>query len=238
MATVLEQVEKAINRGDAEQAHELLRDELLSNPTAEAYYLASLVAFDEAQQREFLEKALAIYPFHKKAYVQLETLRTGIVRSSESFPYASISTRFVASLIDGFILMLAAQMPLVLLSSLGVLSQATLFDLYQYDFNQPTDPAATLLTFVIGQIVNVVYNVYFLSYQDGQTPGKRLRKIKIVSLNSDQITPRQALIRSISANWLSALFLIGYLAAIWDPNRQAWHDKLAKTIVIRTTPKR
>lgn len=238
MATVLEQVENAINRGEAEQARELLRDELLSNPTAEAYYLASLVAFDEEQQRKFLENALAIYPFHKKAYVQLETLKTGIVRSAESFPYASISTRFVASLIDGFLLMLAAQMPLILLSSLGVLSQATLFDLYQYDFNQPTDPAATLLTFVIGQIVSTVYHVYFLCYQDGQTPGKRLRKIKIVSLNSDQITPRQAIVRSISASWLSSLFLIGYLAAIWDPNHQAWHDKLAKTIVIRTTPKR
>ncbi len=277
MATVLEQIEQAIKRGDAEQARELLRDELLSNPTAEAYYLASLVAFDEEQQREFLEKALAIYPFHKKAYSLLrninfkrskaaesgvevrstaspqsvaeplseipsiaqqpvETLDVSQRQSTVMFPYAPISKRFVANFIDSVLILIAVRTLLTILGSYGLLPPETMPYIYRLTVTMVPNPQFLWINLIISTIISALYYIYFLCEQNGQTPGKRFRGIKVISLKGDKITPRQAFIRCIIGYWISGLFLLlGYLWAFWDPNRQAWHDKFAHTLVVKSS---
>jgi uncharacterized RDD family membrane protein YckC len=290
MATVLEQVENAINRGDAEQARELLRDELLSNPTAEAYYLASLVAFDEEQQREFLEKALAIYPFHKKAYTllkrinarhpktpdrseagsraqqestaeavpvvaqlqapaeltekrvdapefHLERLLTPPAPSVVQFPYAPFLKRFTANLIDSVILTIVARAVMGTLEVFGLLPPPTIpyIDVSRLSIYAVPNPPYLLISFVLGTLISTIYYLYFLCEHNGQTPGKALRKIRVVSLNGEKITRRQAFIRNEIGYWVSSFLLLGYLWSIWDPNHQTWHDKLAKTLVVKTS---
>ena len=55
MSDKLAEIRKAIDMFDTEQARKLLGVELQNDPTAETYYLASLVALDDAQQINFFE---------------------------------------------------------------------------------------------------------------------------------------------------------------------------------------
>ena len=42
-------------------------------------------------------------------------------------------------------------------------------------------------------------------------------------------------LRQTIGYWLSAIICyLGFLWALFDANRQTWHDKLAKTLVIQT----
>lgn len=42
-----------------------------------------------------------------------------------------------------------------------------------------------------------------------------------------------AIVRVIGYYIGGAILLLGFLWALWDPNRQGWHDKLANTYVVK-----
>jgi uncharacterized RDD family membrane protein YckC len=45
------------------------------------------------------------------------------------------------------------------------------------------------------------------------------------------------LLREIVGKWVSGLLIgLGYFWAIWDKDGQAWHDKIAGTVVIKRAP--
>jgi hypothetical protein len=69
------EIRKAIDSFDVEQARALLRDALKQNADAETYYLASQVALNDSQKKSFLEKALGLDPFHRRASEDLELLK-------------------------------------------------------------------------------------------------------------------------------------------------------------------
>jgi uncharacterized RDD family membrane protein YckC len=81
-------------------------------------------------------------------------------------------------------------------------------------------------------ILPAFYSILFWKFK-GATPGKMAVKIKIVDASTgNPPTLRQLLIRYL-ASYLSLLPLgIGYIWADFDPRRQAWHDKLACTVVV------
>ena len=63
------QARRFIDQFDLDAARRLLEKGLVENPTAETYYLASMVAPDQAQKEYFLQKALEVSDyFHKEAY--------------------------------------------------------------------------------------------------------------------------------------------------------------------------
>jgi uncharacterized RDD family membrane protein YckC len=79
----------------------------------------------------------------------------------------------------------------------------------------------------------LVYYVFFLVVA-GQTPGKALMGLRVVSINGRRLTYLQAILRVIGYV-ISAFFLfLGFLWIFVDDRRQAWHDKLARTCVIYT----
>jgi uncharacterized RDD family membrane protein YckC len=42
-------------------------------------------------------------------------------------------------------------------------------------------------------------------------------------------------LRQIIGQWVAAIFCyIGFIWALFDANKQGWHDKIAKTLVVRT----
>ena len=81
----------------------------------------------------------------------------------------------------------------------------------------------------------VVYLVWFLTLlRNGLTPGKKLLGLQVVQHQSGN-TPGFAtmFLREIVGRFLSGLFLgLGYFWALFDKNGQAWHDKLAGTVVL------
>ena len=67
----------------------------------------------------------------------------------------------------------------------------------------------------------------------GATIGKIAMKLKIVREDSSKVSYSDALVREI-ASYLSLIVLcLGYLNIIWDNKKQGWHDKIAKTIVVK-----
>jgi uncharacterized RDD family membrane protein YckC len=67
----------------------------------------------------------------------------------------------------------------------------------------------------------------------GTTPGYKLVGIKLVSMDGAAVTLRQVAIRQISSLLSAFPFGLGFLWIAFDPNRQAWHDKIAGTYVVR-----
>lgn len=66
----------------------------------------------------------------------------------------------------------------------------------------------------------------------GATIGKMVLKLKIVKENGKRVSYSDALLREL-ASYLSLFVLgIGYLSIGWDPKKQGWHDKIAKTVVV------
>lgn len=79
----------------------------------------------------------------------------------------------------------------------------------------------------------VVVLLWFLG--KGLTPGKLLMNEQVVNhLNGQFPGFGRMLLREVIGKFVSGLFFgLGYLWAIWDKNNQAWHDKIAGTVVIR-----
>jgi len=95
----------------------------------------------------------------------------------------------------------------------------------------PEGAVGIVLASVVIVITAGIYFIFFWTLL-GQSPGKMLLGVKIVSLDGTRLTFWQALRRYIGY-YLSALALYaGYWWVLIDNRRQAWHDKLASTVVI------
>jgi uncharacterized RDD family membrane protein YckC len=70
----------------------------------------------------------------------------------------------------------------------------------------------------------------------GQTAGKRLIGIRVIDLaRGGPIGYGRAFVRTIGRALSSLIFALGYLWALWDREKQTWHDKLAGSIVVPTS---
>jgi uncharacterized RDD family membrane protein YckC len=68
----------------------------------------------------------------------------------------------------------------------------------------------------------------------GQTFGKMALKIKVVNEDGTPLDYRKAFLRWLGYFLCDLTFYIGYLWAAFDPHKQGLHDKVCKTVVIRT----
>ena len=120
---------------------------------------------------------------------------------------AGFPERLVAYIIDGIILAI----PSIIISL--ILPQA--------------------LAIVVQLIMGVGYAVYFWT-SSGSTPGKMVMGLKVVSAETGQILePGQAVLRYVGYIVSSIPLGLGFLWVIWDENHEAWHDKIAKTRVVK-----
>ncbi len=78
-----------------------------------------------------------------------------------------------------------------------------------------------------------IYFTAFVALWDGHTPGKRALGIRIVRLSGTPISWWVAFERF--GGYGASVFtgMLGFFEMFWDSNRQALHDKLARTVVIR-----
>ncbi len=120
---------------------------------------------------------------------------------------ADFFTRLVAAIIDGVILIIPNMILQLVLGQVigGVLSLA----------------------------IGIGYSYYFWT-TSGQTPGKMAMGLKVVNAeNGALLEPSAALLRYVGY-FVSGIALgLGYLWVLWDPKHDAWHDKIAKTKVIK-----
>lgn len=76
------------------------------------------------------------------------------------------------------------------------------------------------------------YFSVFTSMWKGQTPGKKLMKIRVVQLNGTPLSFWDSFGRYGGYGAGLATGLLGFLQIYWDPNRQAIHDKVSATVVV------
>ena len=130
--------------------------------------------------------------------------------------YAGFWIRFAAMMIDT--LLLTAILVPILLWMYGLQSIQ----------NQQTGPTGTLVTYLLPFIATLI----FWHYRSA-TPGKMLLKLEIVDAETlKQPTTSQYLIRYVGYFVSTIPLCLGFLWVAFDPRKQAWHDKLAKTLVI------
>jgi uncharacterized RDD family membrane protein YckC len=79
------------------------------------------------------------------------------------------------------------------------------------------------------------YFTVLTSIWSGQTPGKKLFKIRVVQLDGTKLSIWDSFGRYGGYGAGLATGLLGFLQIYWDPNRQAIHDKISSTIVIDVT---
>jgi len=85
----------------------------------------------------------------------------------------------------------------------------------------------------VGFIVGVIYNWYFWTRNNGQTPGKQLMGIRVVKADGSKVNDLEAVVRYIGYYINTFLLLLGWLWAIPDGKNQGLHDKLAGTVVVK-----
>ena len=151
---------------------------------------------------------------------------TGVV-----VPYADMGARFLAYLIDGLLTGIATTVVVVLLVVLAVPAIST---------ESGWGGAIAGILIFLAVILPVALMLWYFPYnwsRTGQTPGQQLMRVRVVRKQDGQpLTLGMSLLRFIVGMGIldDVVFglPIGYLWALWDPEKQAWHDKIANSIVV------
>ncbi|MCS7338537.1 MAG: RDD family protein, partial [Verrucomicrobiae bacterium] len=67
----------------------------------------------------------------------------------------------------------------------------------------------------------------------GTTVGGVLLNLKVVRLDGRPVTFAVAFVRALAAAFSVIVFFLGFLWIAWDREKQAWHDKIVGTVVVR-----
>jgi uncharacterized RDD family membrane protein YckC len=139
---------------------------------------------------------------------------------------AGFVTRLIAFLIDQCIIG-------VILGLLTAVS-GILFQSFRLGQLLGTDDLTLQLALIplgaAGFILGLLYYVGFWLLT-GQTPGKAVLGVALVRVDGRPLRPGAAIVRWLGY-WLSGILFLGYLWILIDNRRQAWHDKLAGTLVV------
>jgi uncharacterized RDD family membrane protein YckC len=134
--------------------------------------------------------------------------------------YAGFWRRLLAVLID-VVLLLCVVMPL-----LGAI----------YGWDYFLDESRSLIPapaeFFISYVLPAVATIVFWKTRQA-TPGKMMLSMKIVDAGTGgPMSGGQAVGRYFAYLVSAIVFMLGYLWVAFDPRKQAWHDKLAGTVVV------
>ena len=85
----------------------------------------------------------------------------------------------------------------------------------------------------IDSVTPVLYLIFFI-YIFEATPGKMFMKIKVVSESGAKMNLTQAILRETVGKFISLVPLcFGYLWVLADDRLQSFHDKIARTVVVK-----
>ena len=170
-----------------------------------------------------LQYGAAAYPGYPPGQV-------GYYSPTQQFVYAGFWLRFAAAFIDGLIIV-------VPLLAVGI---ALFFALgLQDELNKPpgqTSPEMVILDLTLRAIGVIVGWLYFAYQESGPrmaTIGKRAVGIVVTDLNGGRISFGRASGRYFGKILSNCTCYIGYIMAGFTAQKQALHDMIASTLVIR-----
>ena len=81
----------------------------------------------------------------------------------------------------------------------------------------------------------VIWEFIYFAYQwslGGKTVGMALLGVKVVDVEGGAATGRQAVYRTLALPLSFLFFGLGFLGILLNKDRHAWHDRLARTVVV------
>lgn len=82
-------------------------------------------------------------------------------------------------------------------------------------------------------LIPLLYFILFWKFFSA-TPGKMLLKMKIISeKNPDKLSWKDVILRYIGYFISGIVILLGFIWIGFDKKKQGWHDKIAKTFVVK-----
>lgn len=146
----------------------------------------------------------------------------------DKFNYAGFWRRLQAWSID-FVLVMLATLAVGIMVALILYTAFTAFALDENTANRGYNLAGIF----VGALVFIAYFAGFESSQIQATPGKVLMDIRVTDMNGQRISFLKALGR-MAAKFLSGfLFFLGFIIADFTAQKQALHDIIAQTLVLR-----
>ena len=153
---------------------------------------------------------------------------------------ASLGKRFLAFVLDGFFMCMAL---IMVMQSMGLLDPAAAKDIQtaQVELQARLDalPGTKKTLLALSPFVIFFMLHGFLLQQFGQTLGKRIMGIAIVTLDNQRPAFVQLIVQRYLSQWVVGMVpVIGVLLrlvdilAIFRPDKRCIHDHLAKTKVI------
>lgn len=148
-----------------------------------------------------------------------EKAKNDDIAYGETYELAGLVDRIAANIIDNVVLIIPIALVQFLLYSSG-------------------EPLPIHILNFIFMAIPVAYYWYFWTQKDGQTPGKFALGIRVIRANGMPMKDVDAIIRAIGYHVSAMLFGLGFFWAIFDKKNQTWHDKIARTYVVRTSEQR
>lgn len=148
---------------------------------------------------------------------------------------AGFSMRLAAMLIDNLVLGIALAPVFMLLFGQKTMTKAQMQEILQTQgVIGLFDPNELLIQQAVILVVTVFFWVKFAG-----TPGKRLLGLRVVDAKTGKnLTPMQSTLRYLGYFISTMSMFCGFLWVLWDDKNQAWHDKIAGTMVIEDKPQR
>lgn len=154
--------------------------------------------------------------------------------------YAGFWMRFVAFIIDYFVIQLAQSFLIIPLLAVFGLSFAT------FDINEITRLAEEDLLVLITAIVSMISSIALLSFlinllyyslmessKHQATVGKMALGLKVTDMQGNRLDFTKAMIRQLGKIISGFILMIGYIMAGLTEKKQALHDMIASTLVVK-----
>ncbi len=155
---------------------------------------------------------------------------TAPVQLVATYPYASFLTRFVAFLIDSAIVGLI----IGAFAVLGVITSAIGAAVLGPDLGALSAILASLLFIPLAILLPVLYYVKLETGPNQGTLGKQFMGLRVVTLQGYTLSMWQSVGRFLVRFFLSGAFLgVGYFLALFTQHKQALHDLVASTVVLK-----
>jgi len=166
-------------------------------------------------------------------------------QQGQGYEYGGFWLRFAASFIDGIVIGIPLFIVFFILSivfigsSVGFeeLVNSTGDSVYVEEEISPEQVYALLGYYVTIMVISIIVPVgYYAGLHSSKwqaTVGKKLLGLKVTDIQGNRVSFWRALGRYFAKSFLSGIFMIGYIIAAFTEKKQALHDLIAGTIVVR-----
>ncbi|MBS1487686.1 MAG: RDD family protein [Bacteroidetes bacterium] len=153
--------------------------------------------------------------------------------------YAGFWLRFVAVIIDGIIIAIVRS--IIVLPVLGVMGFSLAHDVQNINSDDPSSILpliGTIMAFAgISALVSTVIWVLYYSFMESSkyqaTVGKLVLGLIVTDESGSKLDFSKALVRNLCKIISSIILCIGYIMAGFTDKKQALHDMIAKTLVVK-----